>query len=817
MNYLLRIIVLGLLVCTGLSWPVIPASAAQTVAGAISSDTTWTRAGSPYTVIGNIQVNADVTLTIEPGVVVQFSQGPLSTTGYYIDVRGTLRADGTTATGVDPILFTSENKAGYWGCIAFTDTSVDWDEGTQAGSIVKNCIIEYAGNSQGMNNARYGGAAIKCLSAVPLISDNIIRYNAGDGIVTNYDTIAYPENTVTSHVHHIKNNRIHHSVNGVNIAVNGVKLENNYLINNSRAINFASNLNTIDILNNTLVNNRSTATANCINLPVYFDQESLIENTISITGNEIDNQVEGSVSIAISESLDSSDYTLSMTGNNITCADSCTAVYLSGWKHPSPSAVDMQSNWWGTADPASIDERIYDFHNDLNLPEIDYSAYATQAIPDAGSTLSYPPMSDAGQNMGAEGGAEVTLDGSGSYDPDGVMGYSWTLVEPKGVYIMINNAKKHTATFTAPFVGVNKTYTFRLTVTASDGFVDTDDVIVTIDDQIAEAGQDLVVAPDSTVILDGSGTHDPKRLMNYKWTQIDGTSVTLTDADSRQAQFIAPYTDEDNAVYTFRLTVFNNAGFQSSDEMMVIVTAPAPYEREKSDCFIGGLPGSIHSSSFAFVYPGVCLFILLIGLLRLAHRTFGHASLGFTRRLFLLFWGIAGVMMLLPVSGHCGYFSVGNGGGGDADEYNLSIETGGVRLGGGTLHYLLGGGVFGMFHGYNNVPDNTRDFECPHDDYTVIDDVKEGVESGVYGKTGIGLLDTGVYFSILFGVSMVTEVELVQSKATSLYYEQSSEQTYYGVYGGGIGYFPDWLRWELCIQLDYDNRRGVVGSVGFYW
>ena len=817
MNYLLRILILGLLVCTGLSWPVMPAYAAQTVAGAISSDTTWTKANSPYTVIGNIQVNADVTLTIEPGVVVQFSSGPLSTVGYYIDVQGTLRADGTTTTGVDPILFTSESKDGYWGCIAFTDTSVDWNENTQAGSKVKNCIIEYAGNSQGINNARYGGAAIKCLSAVPLISNNIIRYNAGDGIATGYDSIALPENTVTSHVHHIQNNRIHHSVNGVNIAVNGVKLENNYLINNSRAINFTTNLNTIDVLHNTIINNRSSATANCINLPLYFEQASLIENTISITGNDIENQVEGTVSIAFSESLDNSDYVFSMTDNNIVSADSCTAVFLSGWKHLNPDAMNMHSNWWGTVDLSLIDELLYDFDNDLNLPEIDYSSYAVQAISNAGSTLSYPPMSDAGQDMGAEGGAEVTLDGSGSYDPDGVMAYAWTLVEPENVYLEINNSNQHTATFTAPFVDVNKTYKFRLTVTASDGFVDTDDIIVTLDDQIADAGQDLIVLPDSTVILDGSGTHDPDRLMRYKWTQIDGPAVTLKDADSMQARFIAPYTGEDNTGYTFELSVYNNAGFQSTDEMTVVVTAPEAYERKKSDCFIGTLPGSIHSSSLAFVYPAVSLFILLIGLRRLFRRTFDRASHGYTRQWYLLLLCTMGVMMLLPVSGQCGYFSVGNGGGGDADEYNLSIETGGVRLGSGSFHYLLGGGVFGMFHGYNNVPDNTRDHECPHDDYSVIDDVKEGVESGLYGKAGIGLFDTGVYFSILCGVSMVTEVELVQSKATSLYYEQSSEQTYYGVYGGGIGYFPDWFRWELCLQLDYDNRRGVVGSIGFYW
>ena len=64
------------------------AQASTDVSGVIGSDTKWTKAGSPYSLVGNVLVENGATLTIEAGATVNLND-------YYIMVNGTLRAQGT--------------------------------------------------------------------------------------------------------------------------------------------------------------------------------------------------------------------------------------------------------------------------------------------------------------------------------------------------------------------------------------------------------------------------------------------------------------------------------------------------------------------------------------------------------------------------------------------------------------------------------------------------------------------------------------------------------------------------------------------------
>ncbi|MFN5704648.1 MAG: hypothetical protein ACK45U_02225, partial [bacterium] len=75
--------------------------------GGIFSNTTWTVANSPYIITGSVVVFPNVTLTIQPGVVVKFQEKSYNTSEQiYLEVRGKLHAKGTN---LQPISFIPES------------------------------------------------------------------------------------------------------------------------------------------------------------------------------------------------------------------------------------------------------------------------------------------------------------------------------------------------------------------------------------------------------------------------------------------------------------------------------------------------------------------------------------------------------------------------------------------------------------------------------------------------------------------------------------------------------------------------------------
>jgi hypothetical protein len=153
------------------------------VTGVISSDTTWTKANSPYNVTGAV-IAKGVTVTVEPGTIVYVNafEG--------LSVNGTLRAIGTSN---EPITLNGDYRSrlpvfgsnSYNGILSFSDESQAWDEKTGTGCVIENANI--------ISLSIYGlNATIKLNNNVFSVSYEYhsLWLEGGNSVVTNNRIIA---------------------------------------------------------------------------------------------------------------------------------------------------------------------------------------------------------------------------------------------------------------------------------------------------------------------------------------------------------------------------------------------------------------------------------------------------------------------------------------------------------------------------------------------------------------------------------------------------------------------------------------------------
>ncbi len=190
-----------------------------------------------------------------------------------------------------------------------------------------------------------------------------------------------------------------------------------------------------------------------------------------------------------------------------------------------------------------------------------------QAGLDPINPLDNAPVADAGEDQEVDP-TVVTLDGSGSFDPNGdPLTYAWRQVEGTSVELSDDSLP------TPGFLG-KKWGHYRFELQVNDGRTASapDEVSVTVHNvaPTADAGQDQVVDAGTQVVLDGGGSQDPNGdPLSFFWRQTEGPTATLDAPLSRTASFVP----ELSGVYQFELVVSDGELSSLADDVRVVVNA----------------------------------------------------------------------------------------------------------------------------------------------------------------------------------------------------------------------------------------------------
>jgi len=374
------------------------------VSGIISSDTTWRAVNSPYFVTGNVAVAEGVTLMIEPGVTVKFS------TGTYLQIEGTLNAQGTSG---NKIIFTSNKESpspGDWEYIKFTDTSDD-----------TNCIVSYI-------HIKYADVGVYAESASPTISYSTISYcnsyairagysSAGDSILITDNYISNNGNGIYSMASPVIRNNVicNNTGKGIETYSGGkANIGKNIISNNQYGI--YSYYNNPHISSNTITKNQIGIYC-CYEegnfAPTVMQRNNIAENetgiytlsnNIAVSWNDIADNGAG-IEIGFGSNQSST-----ITYNNI-----YSSVTYNIENRGSKDVI-ATNNWWGTTDTATIDSKIFDYYDDFNYGKVLYDPIAPSELdftePNAAPVLDWAAIGGYGNDgVDPETGASTTTFG----------------------------------------------------------------------------------------------------------------------------------------------------------------------------------------------------------------------------------------------------------------------------------------------------------------------------------------------------------------------------------------------------------------------
>ncbi len=579
----------------------------------ISVDTTWTLAGSPYILTSNVVIEVDVTLTIEPGVVVRFDGS------YELVVDGYLNAQGTDTNN---IVFTSNSatpSVGDWLGIKFRDTSPDYGSVLDWITVMYSDIaIVFEHSSQSMShmsitNNNYGvhadtegisfsidnsdiyGNTHGIISSQYHIDITVSNCNIFDNeyygtwsdahgslLITNSNIYDNPYGIYSKGASTISNSEIYQNGYGVHVQTGHTTFSNCDIHDNEYGVyvhGVGGYYGSASVFDSDIYNNEYgiygyrdrgslTISDSSINNNLYLGISS--PGPLTITDSSITNNGGNGIEICKESTIHYSD----IYGNSPYDVIIVSTFYF---------IVNATDNWWGTTNDTLIEQKIYDYYDDYNLTIVFYAPKSL--VP---WTSNNPPVANIDGPYIGEENSPIIFDVSGSYDPDNnVLQYRWDFdndgiwdtgysVDPMTTYTWYDD------------------YTGEISVEVYDGeLTNTDTANVTINN-VAPTMDSIAGPPDNegVLITFTSFTTDPgSDDLTFIWNWGDGTSTTTTHYNNGLSPDPYPspwgiypftatdsvqHTYGDNGVYNITLTVEDDDGGISAANTSVVINNIAP-------------------------------------------------------------------------------------------------------------------------------------------------------------------------------------------------------------------------------------------------
>ncbi len=340
--------------------------------GDIKGDTTWTLADSPYLLLNDIEVKENSTLTIGPGVVVQFNGS------YRLDMEGGLIAEGNS---ISPIEFVSSGG----GVVYFEYTSISGNNSLRYCRFNNTGLETYESSVDVMDSIFYDGdMEIRGGNFTIYISNNTFTNCGSNAIMRsifpsihiyatqNEFNNCTPElrgrEEAASYVY-FSNNTVHGSTHGA--AVMGwTEVSYNTFYNNTYGIDVNDAYGEVSLSYNLIYNNSVG-----IYVEDMVDGGEITYNTITLN----------SIGIFVNEYL--GEYSYNNLHDNFEYGVRAIDI-----EHSMPSEeIMMINNWWGTSNKQDIDVYIYDYYDDAGLPEVVYIPYLDAFVCGAPS---FEPLAD---------------------------------------------------------------------------------------------------------------------------------------------------------------------------------------------------------------------------------------------------------------------------------------------------------------------------------------------------------------------------------------------------------------------------------------